>query len=132
MSRDTELPFDNLLQEFDPDQNPSRIVEGLETQHRLHAEFDAAVVLLHYVTQVGTTTNLHRIFPTVVEFIVHTHSAQRGMACSKPSSVMVRGCPCRLRALRKKALAAAMSRVRLRCDSTVRPTASTARYRYIH
>src|SRR5215208_3083852 len=49
---------------------------------------------------------------------------------SKPSSVIVRGCGCRLRAFRKNALAAAMSRVRLRCDSTVLPSSSTARYRF--
>jgi hypothetical protein len=50
---------------------------------------------------------------------------------SKPSSVMVRGSPCYLRPLRKNALAAVLSRVRLRCEATVRPSSSTARYRYI-
>jgi hypothetical protein len=40
---------------------------------------------------------------------------------SKPSSVMVRGSPCCFRALLKNALAAVLSRVRLRCEATARP-----------
>jgi hypothetical protein len=35
---------------------------------------------------------------------------------------MVRGSPCCVRALRKNALAAVLSRVRLRCEVTVRPS----------
>jgi hypothetical protein len=46
---DTELPLLNLLHEFNAHQNPSRVVEGLESQHRLSAEFNAPVVLLDQV-----------------------------------------------------------------------------------
>jgi hypothetical protein len=46
---------------------------------------------------------------------------------------IVRGTrPCVLKALRKKALAAAASRLGLRRKSTVLPRPSTARYRYVH
>jgi len=30
-----ELPFRYLLHEFNSDQNPARVVEGVETEHRI-------------------------------------------------------------------------------------------------
>jgi hypothetical protein len=95
----TELLFDNPLHELNTDENPG---------------FHVSMILIHDIVQVRTTTDSNRVSPTVIEFVAHAHAPQRGMAGFEPSSVMVRGCPCRLRALRKKALAAAISRMRLR------------------
>jgi hypothetical protein len=47
MSGNTGLPFEDLLHEFDTDQNPSRVVEALEAEHWLNTEFHAPMVLLN-------------------------------------------------------------------------------------
>jgi hypothetical protein len=80
MSGNTELPFEDLLHEFDTDQNPSRVVEALEAEHWLNTEFHAPMVLLHNIIQVLTRADLNRVFPAVVELVAHAHPAERGMA----------------------------------------------------
>ena len=52
------------------------IVESLELEHWLYAEFDSPVVLLRDIIQVLTTANLYRIVPAAIEFIAHAHPAQ--------------------------------------------------------
>jgi hypothetical protein len=47
MSGNPELPFDDLLHEFDPDQNPPSVIEGLEAEYWLDAELYAPMVLLN-------------------------------------------------------------------------------------
>ena len=67
-----------------------------------------------YIVQVGTSADLDGIVPTVIELVIHAHAAQSGMGGLEAIQVITLGSPWRLRALRKKALAAATSRVRLR------------------
>ncbi len=74
-SGNTKLIFDNLLHEFDAHENSPRIVESLESEHRLGAEFNAPVVLLNQIIQIFTTTDLDRVFPSEVEFVSHSHDA---------------------------------------------------------
>lgn len=102
------------LHEFDAGENPARIVKGFESEHQLQTRFDASMILVDYVVQVLTAADPNWVLPTGIEFIAHPHPAQRRMVASKPSIVMVRGSPCRFSALRKNALAAATSRVRVR------------------
>ena len=70
----------NLLRQFDADNDPSRIVERLEPQHRAQSALHPAVVLLHNVVQVLTATNLHRVPPPEVELTLHSHAPQGAMA----------------------------------------------------
>jgi len=90
------------------------------------------MILFHDIVQILPGADPASILPSEIELVPHSHPAQAEWVASKPLSVMVRRCPCRLSALRKNAFGAAISRVRLRCDSTVLPHASTARYKYIH
>ena len=131
--RDCELAFVNLLRQSDADNDASRIVERLESQHRLQSSLHTAVVLLHNVVQVLTATNSHRIRASEVELPVHSHAPQRAMV--RP--VAIQGDAMRLlmmlQCLRKECLRrrnAACSR--LRQNSTVLPCPSTALYRYIN
>ena len=78
--RNCELAFVNLLRQLDADNDTSRIVERLESQHRAQSPFHPAVVLLHNVVQVLTATNLHRVPPPEVELPVHSHVPQGAMA----------------------------------------------------
>ena len=78
--RNCELAFVNLLRQLDADNHASRIVECLESQHRLQSPLHPAVVLLHNVVQVLTATNLHRVPPPEVELPVHSHAPPRAMA----------------------------------------------------
>ena len=110
----TKLAFDDLVNQFNAAQNTSGVEEALETKHWSHAAFYPPLILFDDIVQVGTNSNLDRIVPTVIEFVIHAHAAQSGVVGSKPSRVITLGSPWRLRALRKKALAAVMSRVRLR------------------
>src|ERR1700689_2862304 len=80
MSRKAKLSFDDLLHEFDAHQNPASVIEGLEPEHRLHAEFHAPMVLLHDIVQVLRRADLDRIFPAIIKFVIHAHPAERGMA----------------------------------------------------
>ena len=59
--RNCELAFVNLLGQFDADNDASRIVECLESQHRPQSPLYPTVVLLHNVVQVLTAANPHRI-----------------------------------------------------------------------
>jgi hypothetical protein len=74
-SHRVELPFVHHRHELDPDQNTPRIVEGLETEHRLDPCLYSAMVLLNDVIEVLTGTNLDRVFPPVVELVSHAHAA---------------------------------------------------------
>ena len=89
------------------------IEEALETKHWSHAAFYPPVILFDDVVQVGTISNLDGTVPTVMEFVIHTMRRKAAWVASKPSRVITFGSPWRLRALRKKALAAVTSRVRL-------------------
>src|SRR5215475_1373505 len=80
MSGNSELPFDNLLHEFDADQNPPGIGEGLEAEHRLDAKFHTPMILLHDIVQIGTRPDLDWVYPAVIEFVAHAHAAERSMA----------------------------------------------------
>ena len=62
------------------DNDTSRVVERLESQHRAQSPFHPAVVLLYNVVQVLTATNLHRVPPPEVELTVHSHAPQGAMA----------------------------------------------------
>jgi hypothetical protein len=75
VSGNAELPFHDLLHKFDSDQNAARVVEGLETEHRLSAEFDTPVVLLDHIVQVLTTANFDWILSLVIKFVTHPHEA---------------------------------------------------------
>ena len=73
------LTFVNLLHELDPDENASRVIERLETEHWLKTSLDSPMVLLHDVVQVRAATDLYRVRPAEVEFIPHAHASQRRM-----------------------------------------------------
>jgi hypothetical protein len=103
------LALQDLLNQLNADEHAACVIERFEAEHRLSPELDATVILLHDVRQILTGTNLYRILPT---------------------KVMVRGSPWCFNAFRKKAFAAALSRVLLKYDSTVRLRWSTAWYRY--
>ena len=75
MRRKTELPLYDLLHEFNAHQNSARVIETLEAEHRLRAEFYAPVVLFEHIVQILTTANLDRIGPAIIEFIPHPHDA---------------------------------------------------------
>lgn len=75
-----ELTLVDHLHEFDSHENSACIIELLEAEHRLYPEFDSPMVLLHYVVQVLTTANLHRVVPTIVELVAHAHPPQCCMA----------------------------------------------------
>jgi hypothetical protein len=122
----------DLLHEFNTSQDAARIVELLEAEHRLNPSLDASVILFHDVVQVLTRTDFDRVRPPEVKFIPHAHSPQRRMARLKAVERDRLLLAVRFSAFRKNAFAATMSRVRLRCDPTVLPRLSTARYRYIH
>ena len=77
--RNCELAFVNLLRQLDADNDASRIVERLESQHRPQSPLHPAVVLLYNVVQVLTATNLHRVPPPEVELTVHSHAPQGAM-----------------------------------------------------
>ena len=78
--RNCELAFVNLLRQLDADNDTSRIVERLESQHRAQSPFHPAAVLLHNVVQVLTAMNLHRVPPPEVELPVHSHVPQGARA----------------------------------------------------
>jgi hypothetical protein len=59
-------------------------------------------------------TNLDRVFPAKVELIIHAHSVQRGVTQFKSIERNGAWPTVMFNALRKKALAAATSRVRLK------------------
>jgi hypothetical protein len=87
VSGNAELPFHDLLHEFNSDQNSARVVEGLETEHRLRAEFDTPVVLLDHIVQVLTTANVDWILPPVIKFVTHPRLgvARNGLVRSRPA-----------------------------------------------
>ena len=111
--RQTKLAFDDLVNQFNAAQNTPCVEEALETKHWSHAAFYPPVILFDDVVQVGTISNVDGIVPTVIEFVIHAHAPQSGMGGFEAIQVTL-GSPWRLRALRKKALAAVTSRVRLR------------------
>jgi hypothetical protein len=80
MGGNTELPLDNLWHELNTVENSSAIGEFLGAEHRLDAGFHALMILLHDIVQVRTTTDLRRVFPTVIKFVSHAHAPQRGTA----------------------------------------------------
>jgi hypothetical protein len=75
----TELAFDELVNQFNAAQNTPGVEEALETKHWSHAAFYPPVVLFDDVVQVGTISNLDGIIPTVIEFVIHPHAPQSGM-----------------------------------------------------
>src|ERR1700737_5435895 len=77
--RQTKLAFDDLVNQFNAAQNTSGVEEALETKHWSHAAFFPSVILFDDVVQVGTISNLDRIVPTVIEFVIHAHAAQSGV-----------------------------------------------------
>ena len=77
--RQTKLAFDDLVNQLYAGQDPPCAEEALESEHRAHAAFYAAVILFDDVVQVGTISNLDGIVPTVIEFAIHAHTAQSGM-----------------------------------------------------
>ena len=103
------------MNQFNAAQNTSGVEEALETKHWSHAAFYPPVILFDDVVQVGTISNLDRIVPTVIEFVIHAHAAQSGVGGLETIQGNYSGA--RRGAgelLRKKALAAVTSRVRLR------------------
>ena len=67
------------MNQFNAAQNTSGVEEALETKHWSHAAFYPSVILFDDVVQVGTISNLDRIVPTVIEFVIHAHAAQSGV-----------------------------------------------------
>src|ERR1700719_3244200 len=59
---------------------PPSVEEALETKHWSNAAFYLPVILFDDVVQVGTISNLDGIVPTVIEFVIHPHAPQSGMA----------------------------------------------------
>ena len=78
--RNCELAFVNLLRQLDADNDASRIVERLESQHRAQVALHPAMILLHNIVQVLTATNPHRVRAPEVELPVHSHVPQGAMA----------------------------------------------------
>jgi hypothetical protein len=76
-------------------------------------DLDAPVVLFDDVVQIRASADLNGGLPTIIEF-VERYATQRGMGSvrSRPR-VITRGSPWRRNALRKKALAAVTSRVKV-------------------
>ena len=79
-------PIPRQAPSLDADNDTSRIVECLESQHRLQSPLHPAVVLPHNIVQILTATNLHRVPPLEVEFTVHSHAspARYGSAGGHP------------------------------------------------
>ena len=69
-----ELPFVQHLHQFNTRDDAARIVERLESLHRLHPRLDPAMILLHDVVQVLTTADFYRVFPAVIELVPHSHA----------------------------------------------------------
>jgi hypothetical protein len=86
---------------------------------------------LDHVVQVLTAADPDRVLPTEIELVAHTHAAEGGVRRLETVKRDGSRLAMALQRLAEERLAAATSRVRLRCDSTVRPRSSTARYKYI-
>jgi hypothetical protein len=113
------LLFVNVVDQFNAGNHQACIVWFLQTEHRLQPKCDLTVILLHCVIQVRQ----QRILTGFCQWKLNSfcmpiiHSAE--WLGSKPSRVIVRGSPCRFNAFRQNALAAALSRVRLKYVSMV-------------
>jgi hypothetical protein len=75
----TKLAFDDLVNQLYAGQDPPGVEEALESEHRTHAAFNAPVVLLNNIVQVGASSDLDGVLPPVIELVVHAHAAQSGM-----------------------------------------------------
>ena len=72
-----ELILVKLMDEFDADNYSPCIVELLESEHRLHAGFDASMILFHHIVQVLAGADPDRILASEIELIPHAHASQR-------------------------------------------------------
>src|SRR5258708_35891136 len=52
---------------------------AFESEHRTHAAFNPPVILFNNIVQVGASADLDSALPPVIEFVIHTHTAQSGM-----------------------------------------------------
>ena len=84
------------------------------------------MILLHYVVQVLTAADPRRVLPAEIELVAHAYAPQGGVRRLETVKRDGARLAVAFSALRKNAFAAVISRVRLRCDSTVRPRSSTA------
>ena len=109
-----ELTFYDLLDQLHTGHDAPGVEEALEAEHWTNAAFYPPMILFDNIVQVGASADLDGIFPTVIELVIHAHAAQSGMGGLEAIQGNYLGSPWRLRALRKKALAAVTSRVRLR------------------
>jgi len=126
--RNCEVPGTDLyelLQSLHANQNASGVVELFETEHWLHSRFNAAVVLLAMLfryLQLRIFTGFAKRKLEQFRMPIRRSAAWLG---SKPSSVIDRGSPWCVSALRKNALAVATSPVRVRYHFTVLPRSAS-------
>ncbi len=74
-----ELTFYDLLDQLHTGHYAPGVEEALEAEHRTHAAFNPPVILFNNIVQVGASADLDGALPPVIEFVIHTHTAQSGM-----------------------------------------------------
>ena len=81
----TELAFDDLVNQFNASQDPPCVEEALESEHRAHAAFYPPMILFDNIVQVGASANLDGIIPTVMDFVFTPMRRNAAWVASKPS-----------------------------------------------
>ena len=128
-----ELSFLDLICQFDTADHNVGCLETLQSQHRPQPLLDPSVILLDPVVQGLAAPHYHalRQFAAIFQICQRAmgKSATARWDAAYASRVTLAGTRCPFIALRKNALAALVSRSRLKKKSTVLPALSTARYR---
>lgn len=122
----SQLSLADDMHEFNARNCTAGRPQGLEPQYRPRQPFHGPMVLLHEIIEILALADGD---PGVVGPIVPLN---RGVLLPLWSMVIFSGSPWVRIALRKKAAAAARSRVGLNKKSTVWPSVSTARYKQTH